>query len=414
MKLVDVMSKTMMCAALIIVGCDDGSEAIAGANDLLVDDERKAGEAPLNFVAGGPGPRAADDDDDDDDDDDNGAETGETKPAPEDERPGSEPVPAPEDERPGSEPVPGEPGEVVDVTIPASLHAQGLELPAKLVRPKSSKGGKGPAVMVLHGSGGLLKDGSGKGDQPCSSEMESQYSEWAERLSGLGYTVLLPSSYSARGFCDKHKDSMPKNFDDKPEQIISRIYDTDAASRYLCELEGVDCARLGVLGFSQGGTMVMLALHWQVEHALARFRETKGGEVDMDVPDLKPGRPEFKMGIAYYPGCGFDGAVPLSTSGSIEDMYSPTGPLTILHGTKDSLLNHCSTEHGAGGREAQSKQVAAERKIEDLYEVIVYDGASHSFDSSGGKNPGDSNKGADGAARVAALKVALDRLASQL
>src|SRR5512145_1604749 len=104
---------------------------------------------------------------------------------------------------------------------------------------------------------------------------------------------------------------MQKNFDDKMEQILSRIYDTDAASRYLCDLEEVDCERMGLLGFSQGGTMVMLALHWQVEQALAHFRETKGGEVDMDIPDLAPGRPEFKMGIAYYPGCGFDGAVPL-------------------------------------------------------------------------------------------------------
>jgi dienelactone hydrolase len=356
MKLVDLMSKTMICAALLIEGCDDGSDAIAEAK-----------------------PRAAD-----------------------------------KDEEPGSEPVPGGPGETVDVTIPASLHAQGIELPAKLVRPKSSKGGKGPAVMVLHGSGGLLKDGSGKGDQPCSSQMESQYSEWADRLSGLGYTVLLPSSYSARGFCDKHKDAMPKNFDDKPEQIISRIYDTDAASRYLCDLEEVDCERMGVIGFSQGGTMVMLALHWQVEHALSYFRKTKGKDVDIEIPDLKPGRPEFKMGIAYYPGCGFDGAVPLSTSGSLENMYSPTGPLTILHGSKDSLLKHCSTEHGSGGRQTQSKKVADELRIEDLYEIIVYDGASHSFDSSGSKNPGDANKGADGAARVAALKVALERLGTQL
>ncbi|MDY6946663.1 MAG: Fe/S-dependent 2-methylisocitrate dehydratase AcnD, partial [Pseudomonadota bacterium] len=28
----------------------------------------------------------------------------------------------------------------------------------------------------------------------------------------------------------------------------------------------------------------------------------------------KPGRPDFQLGIAYYPGCGFDGIVPLSTS----------------------------------------------------------------------------------------------------
>ena len=390
MDLANVMAKTMMCAAVLVMGCDDESDAPEAANEALIDDEvseaNEVIEALIDLT--------------------------------DDER-------EHENEEKALEFALGELGpgtaateiETLDVTIPAALHAQKLELPAKLVRPKgSSASNKRPAMLVLHGSGGLLKDGSGKGKQPCSSEMESQYTEWSNRLAGLGYTVLLPSSYSARGFCDKHKDAMPKNFDDKPEQILSRIYDTDAASRYLCDMEGVDCERMGVLGFSQGGTMVMLALHWQVEHALSHFRKTKGKEVDMEIPDLKPGRPEFKMGIAYYPGCGFDGVVPMSTSKSsaIENKYSPTSPLTILHGSKDSLLKQCSTEHATGGRQIQSAQVAEKLKIEDLYEVIVYKGASHSFDSAGGKNPGDANKGADGAARAAALKVALQKLATQL
>ncbi len=398
MELVNVMTKTMMCAAMLLVGCVDEPDALDEANEAnealiddeaselneaneaselndalidLADDEREhENEAVLDLAAGEPGPGTA------------ATEI-----------------------------------ETLDVKIPAALHAQKLELPAKLVRPKlASASGKRPAMLVLHGSGGLLKDGSGKGPEPCSSKMESQYSEWANRLAGLGYTVLLPSSYSARGFCDKHKDKMPKNFDDKTEQIISRIYDTDAASRYLCDMEEVDCDRMGVLGFSQGGTMVMLALHWQVDHALAYFRKNKAKEVDIEIPDLKPGRPEFKMGIAYYPGCGFDGAVPMSTSKSaaIENKYSPTVPLTILHGSKDSLVKQCSTEYATGARQIQSGQVAEKLKIEDLYEITVYKGASHSFDSSGSKNPGDANKGADGAARVAALKVTLQKLATQL
>jgi dienelactone hydrolase len=143
---------------------------------------------------------------------------------------------------------------------------------------------------------------------------------------------------------------MPKTFDDKPEQILGRLYDVDAASRYLCDRSEVDCDRMGLLGFSQGGTMVMVALHWQIEQAIAYFRETKGDSVDIEIPDVKPGRPEFQMGIAYYPGCGFDGVVPLSTSKSaaIENKFSPTAPLTILHGSKDTLVKECSNQAGSG------------------------------------------------------------------
>ncbi len=301
--------------------------------------------------------------------------------------------------------------ETVNVTIPAGLHAQGLALPAKLVRPKWSKPvADKPAMLVLHGSGGLLKMPKSKSDQPCSDEMETQFKDWSDRLAKLGYTVLLPSSYSARGFCDKHKDAgrMPKTFDDKPEQIVSRLYDVDASSRFLCDQPGVDCERLGVLGFSQGGTMVMLALHWQIEEALAHFRKNMAKDFDIEVPDVKPGRPEFQMGIAYYPGCAFDGVVPLDTGKSaVTDKFSPTTPLTILHGSKDALLKECSTQYGPGRRQIQSKQVAEQLKISDTYDITVYPGAAHSFDNG-------SSKGADGAAREAALKVTLQKLATQL
>lgn len=303
--------------------------------------------------------------------------------------------------------------ETLDVKIPVSLHAQGLEIPAKLVRPVWSKPvGARPAMMVLHGSGGLLKDGKSN-NGPCSDQMESQFSTWSQRLAELGYTVLLPSSYSARGFCDKHTqaDKMPATFDANTEQILGRIYDLDAASRYLCDLPEVDCDRMGLLGFSQGGTMTMIGLHWQVEHALQYFRDNKAGTVDIEVPDIKPGRPEFKVGIAYYPGCGFDGTVPLSTSNNapVENKYLATAPLFILHGSDDPLVEHCSTEFGAGSRQIQAGQVASAMSVEDLYDITVYPDAGHSFDSAGAKADGGTAEG-NVAAKEEALKVALEQI----
>ena len=362
MNLTNVMAKTMMCASMLAGGCDAESDRPQEANEALLAD---IGEDELGTQSVAPA---------------------------------------------GGATVLGV--ETLDVTIPASLHAQGLAVPAKLVRPKWSKAvGKRPAMLVLHGSGGLLKDPKSKADQPCSSQMETQFVDWSDRLARLGYTVLLPSSYSARGFCDKHTDAarMPETFDDKPEQILSRLYDVDAASRYLCDRAEVDCDRMGLLGFSQGATMVMVALHWQIDHAIDWFRTNKGSEVDFKIPDVKPGRPEFKMGIAYYPGCGFDGVIPL-TSGKgtpLENGFTATAPLTILHGSEDSLVTHCSTKYGPGARQVQSKWVAGELQISDIYEVTVYPGANHSFDSA-------ASKGADAVARDAALKVTLAKLATQL
>lgn len=304
--------------------------------------------------------------------------------------------------------------ETLNVTVPASMHAQGLALPAKLVRPKWSKPvGEQPAMMVLHGSGGLLKNAK-KGDKgSCSDEMESQFATWSKRLAERGYTVLLPSSYSARGFCDKHDDAgkMPKTFDDNPEQILGRLYDVDAAARWLCDRPEVDCERMGLLGFSQGATMVMVALHWQIDQALSYFRSTKGNTVDISIPDVKPGRPDFQVGVAYYPGCGFDGVVPLSTSSSakIENKFFATAPLFVLHASEDSLLDHCSAEYGKGGREIQSGQVASKIKLTDTYDITVYPNAGHSFDSAGDKAKGGTAKG-NLDAQKKALAVTLEKL----
>ncbi|HEY8374920.1 MAG TPA: dienelactone hydrolase family protein, partial [Nannocystis sp.] len=231
-----------------------------------------------------------------------------------------------------------------------------------------------------------------------------------------GYVVLLPSSYSARGFCDKHKDGgkIPASFDDAPEQILGRMYDVDAAARYMCDLPEIDCDRMGVMGFSQGGTMTMLAVHWQFEHAIAHFRATKGNSVDVEIPDVPPGRPEFQVGVAYYPGCGFDGLVPLSTGNKAakENKFFSAVPLTILHGEDDSLVKHCSKAHGTGTREIQSAEVAQAVGAADTYELKVYKDAGHSFDTpsvaSGGTDSGNA------AAKADALEITLARLAEYL
>ncbi|MCY0987260.1 dienelactone hydrolase family protein [Nannocystis sp. ILAH1] len=278
-----------------------------------------------------------------------------------------------------------------DIVLPAAAHAQKLAIPAKVFKPKFKKGvGPGPAILVMHGSGGLHKMPNGNDAGACSRDLEEQYERWGKELAELGYVVMMPASYTARGFCDMHTDEgrIPKSYKNRSAAIVSRLYDMDVAANHLCKMDEVDCERMGVLGFSHGATMTMLALHWQMDHALKTFRGSdKGKEVDFAMPDLSDARPKFKVGVAYYPGCGTDGFLPKETGEGVDikDKYFPSADLFVLHASRDELARICtvdaSVEDASGEREIQSAEVAATKGIDDRYNIEVYDRAGHGFDS---------------------------------
>ena len=311
--------------------------------------------------------------------------------------------------------------EIRDVVIPGDLHVQRLPLPAKLFVPTVA-GGPRPlsAVLVVHGSGGLFEL-PGPADELCSPTLEPQFVRWGQRLAELGHVVLMPASFDARGFCDWYEDTarIPADFDDDRERIVGRVYDVDAATRYLCTLSEVDCDRLGLLGFSNGASTAMLALHWQLDRALTEFAMTDGPELQLPVQPPPAGRPGFRVAVAYYPGCGLESTIHFSTdpAGDPADMYFPTAPLFVEHGSADTLVEDCSSEYGKGRRQLQSSVVAAARALPDPFHVSVHPDAEHGFDNAGapGQDEGSgSQRPEDLAARDAALAATLEHLADLL
>lgn len=54
-----------------------------------------------------------------------------------------------------------------------------------------------PAVMVLHGSGGLFRPDDGPAFDPATAEFERQFREWEALLTDEGYASFFPASFSA-------------------------------------------------------------------------------------------------------------------------------------------------------------------------------------------------------------------------
>ena len=246
-----------------------------------------------------------------------------------------------------------------------------------------------PGVVLLHGSSGLFR----KTDRGCSEEIHGRFKEWADTLNDQGYAVILPGSFYSRGFCtwSGRKDA---EFDyDKEERLVVRAYDAAAAGDWLCAHHQVNCSRLAVFGFSNGASVAMLVM--QEDLAVA------------DDPRLRALRtPSFAGGVAYYPGCGLHGQLPINLDADqVHRYYYPKAPMWVPHAEKDRLAETCEQI-----RDPQVDIVAERRGVGvDMFELEVYDGAKHGFDRAD-----DDDRKSDRRARAKARTRTLAKLAEWL
>jgi dienelactone hydrolase len=155
-------------------------------------------------------------------------------------------------------------------------------LPGRLALPDG--GGRAPVVILLHGCGGI---GNGR-----------QLDDWTQRLLSWGYGALIIDSLTPRGVgtvCAPADQPKVTGFD--------RAGDVLDAALWLQGQPGVDGGRIGVIGFSHGGStaVVVTRRHFQ---------------------ELHPGL--LKAVVDYYGGCRepqTHGTVPLLAFGGEDDTW---------------------------------------------------------------------------------------------
>ena len=247
-----------------------------------------------------------------------------------------------------------------EVTISSPLASQG-PFTAYLMRPQ----GRGPfaTVVALHGCGGLFNR---------DDDLAKRETDWADRLVGAGYAVLLPDSFTARGMrqiCTARDRSIfPKD----------RADDVAAAVEWLAQQPYVDRERIALMGWSHGAMSTL----WAVR---------SGFMADA---------PQFKTAIAFYPGCREIARLP---------DWRPRVPLTILIGAADDW-----TQPGPC-------RELAERTG---FRFIEYPGAYHGFDAPNSKvrvrkglgtvKGGEAHVGTNPEARAAAIEEVMRTLAAAL
>jgi len=204
-------------------------------------------------------------------------------------------------------------------------------LEARLYRP----GGDGPfpAVVAMHGCSGR--------DFAKRDAMFAYIRGWAEKLSALGYVVLLPDSFRPRGIMQVCTGNRAVS------AYRERPRDAYGAAAWLRAQPYVDRTRVFLMGWSNGGASTLASVRGVSSPALEGIRERAGGP--------------FRAAVALYPRCG----VQLKTG------WTPGPPLLVLIGADDDWTP------APPCRELQTKTGAAGHP----FELVVYPGAYHAFDA---------------------------------
>lgn len=151
--------------------------------------------------------------------------------------------------------------------------------------------GQRPAVIGLHGCGGLYVRG----------ELNARERAMTELLRERGFHVFLPDSFTPRGL----KELCTVPLAERRVRASDRRADIRQALDWVAARPDVDRTRIVVLGWSHGGSAVLAALNHRMEAMPLQARAA----------------------VAFYPGC--------SPYARTQGSYLPVAPLLILIGARD-------------------------------------------------------------------------------
>lgn len=196
-----------------------------------------------------------------------------------------------------------------------------------------------PAVVLMHGCSGLLND---------KGRIFPLYRAWMRALFARGYDVLTVDSAASRGFgqtCSAGENRITM-WRDRPK-------DAYAALSYLQARPEVTADRVALMGWSQGGGVVLLSIN-----------------------DRSIGRPtalkqDFAAAVSFYPGACSDTLQSKPWTAVEPQGWTTHIPLLVLFGAADTWTPLKPCEEFLAGARARGNPV----------ELKVYADAVHAFDA---------------------------------
>jgi dienelactone hydrolase len=203
-----------------------------------------------------------------------------------------------------------------------TVSSQPINVPGELYLPKNAPAPM-PAVILVHGSGGLGFEGD-------------HIRDWAGRLNGWGVAALVIDTYGPRGITETVSDQQRIS-------IFAQIADAYAALKALAADPRIDRNRIAIMGFSRGAIVTM-------DTAMETLRQGFGS-----------GNLRFAAHVALYSGCNI----------AFADHATDKAPILFLHGEEDDFTPMAPCKEYAKWLQSMGNPVT----------FVSYPGAHHGFDS---------------------------------
>jgi dienelactone hydrolase len=150
------------------------------------------------------------------------------------------------------------------ISVESRSHGQPLTIKAHVVMPANRSDGKVPAMIIMHGSGGVR---------------EVREFAYAREFNALGVAGVVIDSFTPRGVKSTVRDQSPVSSYDMVVDAVSTL-------KAIARRPDIDPARIGIIGFSKGGTVT-------IKVALRSYMAPLAGD-----------GANFALLIAMYPWCG--------------------------------------------------------------------------------------------------------------
>lgn len=253
----------------------------------------------------------------------------------------------------------------------------GNPLKAVLFIPASDK--PVPAVVVMHGSGGLWS-----ATDATNTKLATQFKGWIDSFRIHKIAALFIDSYTPRGVQTFHNEAPPENLFIAAEFVRPR--DAYAGLNYLRTVPKIIAGKIGLLGYSHGGTTVLSTM----VDADAVAKSTPWSVISNNItytqnvlpPAQKPAAGGFVAAVSYYPGAAmfsYYGKPGTPSNGK----YVPYAPVMIHAAALDPLYTTTYTNSDNNTQISSYDALILKAQLNPASAPITkyeYDGASHSFD----------------------------------